>query len=200
MTDAQFLEWVISKTKNNSTCTLNVGYHTNQKVDPTWCCLDVSPKPLLCLIGPSWQACFLPPLALLPYMGMTSALRWSAFARTWACVHSTTFCLTSWAWRNTCGSTPDSRAWRKRTSARRWTSACRPAAFRLVWLIFRKRGWFVPSWYQGESVTHQLEPNLKPQNAKCCRSLKDHWGLVAEERKLSLNPTLKADFTRTILL
>lgn len=74
------------------------------------------------VIGPSWQACSRPPLAQPPYMVTTSAQRWSVFVRTWACVHSTMSCLTSWVWRSTCGSTPDSKAWLRRTYARRWTS------------------------------------------------------------------------------
>lgn len=80
------------------------------------------------LAGPSWRACFRPPLVLPPYMVMTSARRWSVFARTWACVHSTTSYLTSWVWRSTCGSIPDSKAWRRKTYAKRWTSQYKSTA------------------------------------------------------------------------
>lgn len=72
--------------------------------------------------GPSSLACSRPPLVLPPYMVMTSEQIWSGFVRTWACVHSTMSCLTSWVWRSICGSTPDWKAWLRRISARRWTS------------------------------------------------------------------------------
>lgn len=84
------------------------------------------------VIGPSWQAYSRPLLAPPPYMVTTSARRWSVFVRTWACVRSTTSCSTSWAWRSTCGSTPDSKAWLKKTYARKWTSQYKFTAFKLV--------------------------------------------------------------------
>lgn len=96
------------------------------------------------VIGPSWQACSLPPLALPPYMVMTSAQRWSVFVRTWACVLSTMSYLTSWVSRNICGSTPDSKGWLKKTYARRWTSQYKSTAssyFRIISLYWSQYLW-----------------------------------------------------------